>query len=78
MFAPCRPESLKLETEHLKLVSKFQFASCMQLACHNPDRIMEPQKLNFSRECRMQIYAIYFQKTRVGRGSDQKNQKCLC
>jgi hypothetical protein len=29
--------------------------------------------LNFSPECRMQIYAIYFQKTGVGWGSPGKN-----
>ena len=45
----------------------------MQLACHTPDRITAPENLNFSRECRMQIYAIYFQKTGVGRGSARKN-----
>jgi hypothetical protein len=30
------------------------------------------QQLNFSRECRMQIYAIYFHFSRVGMPSDPK------
>jgi hypothetical protein len=36
------------------------------------------QQLNFSRECRMQIYAIYFQKIGVGTPSNPKNAKRFC
>jgi hypothetical protein len=36
---------------------------------------MLSQKLNFSRECRMQIYAIYFHFSRVGMPSNSKIAK---
>ena len=61
--------SLKLETEHLKLASELQSASIHALRISCPDRIIALRKLNLCGMCNSQIFAIFLQKTGVGRGS---------
>src|SRR6185369_9446837 len=57
---------------------EFQFASIHAIGMSYRDATTPPEKLNLCGECKRTIYAIYFHFSRVGRGSDQKNQKRFC
>jgi hypothetical protein len=76
LYPPARPASV-LCVPPRSLRETFRPPPALSSFCifHSAfaDAITVLEKLNFSRECRMQIYAIYFQKTGVGWGSDPKN-----
>ncbi|HSY18204.1 MAG TPA: hypothetical protein VK815_07720, partial [Candidatus Acidoferrales bacterium] len=61
--SPAPPHSSFCAADHRLFHSAFAHA------------ITPPQNLNFSRECRMQFYAIYFHFSGVGMRARPKNQK---